>query len=167
MTGLTTLGTFHTAIGVVSLITGAVCLVRDKEISPRNRTGQIYVATTVIACLTGFGIFQHGGFGKPHALGIITLLVFGIAAMAGARRMFGSAAAKVQVVCYSATYLFNWIPTITETSTRLPPSAPLVTDRDGPELQAAAGVLFLLFLIGAALQLRRMSTKQRAASTSG
>jgi hypothetical protein len=37
--------------------------------------------------------------------------------------------------------------------------APLVTNRDGPELQVAAGVLFLAFLLGATLQVRRLRTR--------
>jgi len=36
---------------------------------------------TAITSPTGFGIFQHGGFGKPHVLGIVTLLVLAIAAV--------------------------------------------------------------------------------------
>ncbi len=34
---------------------------------------------TILTCVTGFGIFQHGGFGKAHMLGIITLVVLAIA----------------------------------------------------------------------------------------
>src|SRR2546427_11851731 len=66
---LTPLGTFHTAISLIAVVAGVIACVRDKEISPKNLVGRIYVTTTVITCLTGFGIFQHGGFGKPHVLG--------------------------------------------------------------------------------------------------
>jgi hypothetical protein len=48
------------------------------------------------------------------------------------------------------------IPGITETATRLPRGAPLVANADAPELQRAAGVLFVLFLIGATLQVLRL-----------
>jgi uncharacterized membrane protein len=75
MTGLTPLGIFHTAISLVALGSGAIALVRDKKIIWDNRVGKIYVIMTFITCVSGFGIFQHGGFGKPHVLGIITLLV--------------------------------------------------------------------------------------------
>jgi uncharacterized membrane protein len=89
MFGLTNLGLIHTAISVVALATGAAALVRDKEITSRNGLGQIYLWTTVITCLTGFGIFQHGGFGKPHMLGVLTLLVLGAAAVAERTGLFG------------------------------------------------------------------------------
>ncbi len=61
MFGLTQLGMIHTAISLVAVAAGLIALVRDKEISPRNMLGKVYVITTVLVCLTGFGIFQHGG----------------------------------------------------------------------------------------------------------
>jgi uncharacterized membrane protein len=156
MLGLTSLGIVHTAISLVALGAGIVALVRDKEITSRNGLGKLYIWTTVLTCLTGFPIMQHGGFGKPHALGIITLLVLVVATLAGKGKLFGRASRYVEVVSYSVTFFFHWIPTLVETTTRLPVGKPLIADRDGPELQAATGVLFLLFLIGAALQVRRM-----------
>jgi uncharacterized membrane protein len=140
--GLTTLGIVHTVISLVAVAAGLIALIRDREISSQNRTGKIYVITTILTCLTGFGIFQHGGFGKPHVLGIITLLVLGVAAMAEKSRFFGRLSRYVAVVSYSATFFFHMIPAVTETTTRLPVGHPLVADRDGPELQAAAASCF-------------------------
>ena len=82
--------------------------------------GKVYIVTTVLTCLTGFGIFQHGGFGKPHMLGIITLVVLGVAWLAGYTGVFGRLAPYIETVSYSATFLFHMIPGITETTTRLP-----------------------------------------------
>jgi len=155
MLGLTPLGVVHTVISLVALGAGGVALVRGREISPKNVAGKIYIWTTVLTCLTGFPIMQHGGFGKPHALGVITLLVLVVAAVAGKGRL-GRVSRYVEVVSYSATFFFHLIPTVVETTTRLPVGAPWITNRDGPEIQAATGVLFLLFLIGAALQVRRL-----------
>jgi len=154
--GLTSLGIFHTAISLIALVAGLIALIRDREISPTNRIGKIYIVTTVVTCVTGFGIFQHGGFGKAHALGIITLAVLGVAAVAGKTRGFGRASRYVETICYSATFFFHMIPVVTETATRLPAGAPLVNDAEAPALQAANGVLFLLFLIGAAMQVVRL-----------
>jgi len=164
MLGLTTLGTFHTAIALIALGAGFVALFRYKEISLRTMAGQIYVLTTVIVCLTGFGIFQHGGFGKPHILGIITLAVLAIAAIAGYTRLFGRLSPYVETVSYSATLFFHMIPTITEGSNRLPPVAPLLTSPEAPELQTATAVLFVVFLIGATLQVLRIRAAHRRGS---
>jgi uncharacterized membrane protein len=156
MFGLSSLGLVHTVISLVAVAAGLIALVRDKQIVSGNRLGRIYLITTVLTCLTGFGIFAHGGFGKPHALGVLTLIVLAIGYAAGRYGMFGSKAPYVEVVSYSATFLFHWIPAITETTTRLPLGAPLLASAEAPELQTAAGVLFLLFLIGAFLQVRRL-----------
>jgi uncharacterized membrane protein len=156
MPGLTPLGVLHTAISLIAVIAGFIALFCDKEISPRNTLGKIYVITTIITCLTGFGIFQHGGFGKAHVLGIVTLVVLAVAVVAGKTNMFGSASRYVETVSYSATFLFHLIPGITETTTRLPLGAPLLDSPEAPQLQAATGMLFLLFLIGATKQVVRL-----------
>jgi uncharacterized membrane protein len=154
--GLTYLGIFHTAVSIVAVIAGLIALVRDKQITLGNDIGKLYVITTVITCVTGFGIFQHGGFGKPHMLGIITLVVLAVAYAAGTTQWFGRASKYIEVVSYSLTFLFHWIPAITETSTRLPIGAPLLSSPDAPELQKATAVLLVLFVIGAALQIIRL-----------
>jgi uncharacterized membrane protein len=156
MLGLTTLGLIHTAISLIALAAGAAALVRDKEISPRNRLGQVYLWATVITCLTGFGIFEHGGFGAPHALGVLTLLVLGVAALAERTGLFGRAAVYVATLSYSLSFFFHFIPGATETFTRLPAGAPLFSSPEDPALQKVVGAMFLVFLVGAALQVRRL-----------
>jgi len=156
MPGLTPLGTFHTAISLIAVGSGLVALVRDKAIFPKTQVGRIYVITTVITCVTGFGIFAHGTFGAPHVLGVITLAVLGLAAVAGNSRLFGRVAPYVETISYSATFLFHMIPAIAETSTRLPVGAPLLASAEAPALQAANAVMFVAFLIGAALQARHI-----------
>ena len=165
MLGLTTLGIFHTAISLIAVAAGLIALVRDRQISPRNRLGKVYVIMTVITCVTGFGIFQHGGFGAPHALGIVTLVVLGVAGLAGSTRLFGSAAPYVETVSYSATFFFHMIPGVTETFTRLPLGAPLFAGPEDPDLQKVIGVLFALFMIGAAVQVRRLRSTLQPAAT--
>jgi uncharacterized membrane protein len=107
MFGLTQLGIVHTAISLIAVVAGLVALVRDRKISPRNLLGKLYVIATILTCLTGFGIFQHGGFNKAHVLGIITLVVLGIAAVAGYSNLFGRFSRYVETVSYSATFLFH------------------------------------------------------------
>ncbi|MDP3798015.1 MAG: hypothetical protein Q8R06_12835 [Polaromonas sp.] len=162
MLGLTPLGAIHTAISLVAVAAGAMAFFRDKEILARSTLGKVYVVTTILTCLTGFGIFQHGGFGKPHVLGIITLLALLLAAVAGRTQLLGRASPYVETVSYSATFLFHLIPAITETSTRLPLGAPLLANAEAPELKVATGVLLVLFLIGATLQVRRLHSRNAA-----
>jgi hypothetical protein len=110
--------------------------------------------------VTGFGIFQHGGFGRPHVLGIITLVVLAIAWLARRPSPFGRASPYVETIGYSLTFFFHMIPGVTETTTRLPLGAPLLPNADAPQLQAAVGVMFVIFLIGAALQVRALRAQR-------
>jgi uncharacterized membrane protein len=163
MYGLTSLGIVHTAISLIAVAAGLIALVRDGRITGADALGKTYVWTTVLTCLTGFGIFQHGGFGKPHMLGILTLLVLAVAAVAARTSLFGRASRYVETVSYSATFLFHLIPAITETTTRLPLGAPLLPNADAPQLQTATACLGVLFLIGATLQVLKLRKTGAAA----
>ncbi|HSI46643.1 MAG TPA: hypothetical protein VLA61_00065 [Ideonella sp.] len=161
MFGLTSIGVVHTAISLVALVTGVWALARDREISPRSGLGRTYLWTTIFTCLTGFFIFQHGGFGKPHALGIITLLVLALATVAGRTTLLGRSSRYVETISYSLTLFFHFVPGLTETFTRLPAGSPVFSSPDDPGLQKVVGVFFLAFLVIATLQVRRL----RAASS--
>src|SRR5262245_63237488 len=107
MFGLTQLGVVHTAISLVAVAAGAIALVRDRQITLDGTLGRVYFVATALTALTGFGIFQHGGFGKPHVLGVLTLVVLAIALAARRSSVFGRASHAVEVVSYSATFLFH------------------------------------------------------------
>ena len=154
MFGLTTLGTLHTAISLVAIVAGAWALARDKEIVPRNRLGQLYLAMTVITAATGLMIFEHGGFRVGHAFSILTLVVVAIGTVAALTPFFGRASRYVQAAFYSSTMLIHLITGSAETLTRLPPGAPLVTAANASIFKEIIGALVLLFLVGIAFQFR-------------
>jgi uncharacterized membrane protein len=163
--GLTSLGVFHTILSLLAVVAGAYALIHDRKISWNDTVGKVYIIITVIVCISGFGIFQHGGFGKPHALGVITLIVICIAFAAGNKtKAFGWISPYVETVCYSMTFFFHVVPGITETATRLPYGAPFAESPEDPTIQMAIGVCFILFLIGAIIQVRslRAQLKTRA-----
>ncbi|SDH16733.1 MULTISPECIES: hypothetical protein [unclassified Duganella] len=153
--GLTYLGVIHTLVSLVAVFAALLSFGRHKGIVPGNTLGKLYIWTTVLTCVSGFGIFQHGGFGKPHVLGIVTLLVLGLAWLADQRK-FGAKSAAVSTVSYSLTFFFHMIPAVTETTTRLPYGNPWLPSHEAPELKTITGVMFLLLVVGVALQLRRL-----------
>lgn len=152
MFGLTSLGIIHTAISLVAVVTGIIILVREHRIRYATGAGRLYFHATVLTCLTSLGIYQHGGFGKPHVLALITLLTLAIARVAITKAWFGRRSAVVEMLAYSATMLFHFIPALTETGTRLPFGAPFFANADDPLLKALTGGLVLVFLVGATLQ---------------
>lgn len=156
MFGLTPLGTLHTAISLVALAAGVIALSRNRAISSRGVADQVFIGGTILSCLSGLGIFQHGGFGNPHVLAILTLVVLGIALIAERAAIFGGVSRYVATVGYSLAFFFHFIPGTVETLTRLPAGAPYLANPDDPKAQPIIGFFFLLFLVGATLQVRRM-----------
>jgi uncharacterized membrane protein len=151
--GLTYLGVAHTLISLVALSAGLIALVNHREISSKNAIGKLYMLTTFLTCLSGFGIYQHGGFGNAHILGIITLVVLGLAWFAEqANKPLGKWSPTIAMLSFSLTFLFHWIPAFTETFTRLPAGAPLAKSVDDPLIKTTIGICFIIFLLGAMLQ---------------
>lgn len=152
------LGIFHTALGLLALGSGIAAYALHRNISPRSKAGLLYLATTLVVCLTGFGLFAHGGFGKPHALAVLTLAVLALAFAAGSLGWFGAAGRKIETIGYSFTFFLHFIPGITETFTRVPAGNPVFDSPESPALLAIAGVLFLFFLAGARYQLKALDS---------
>jgi uncharacterized membrane protein len=155
MSALTPLGIVHTAISLVAVASGIAALARDRRISPDTRLGQVYLWATVLTCVTGFGIFQHGGFGKPHALGILTLVLLGAAFLAPRVLFFGRHALSIATAIWSFTFFLHLVPGVTETSTRLPVDAPFFPNADDPTLAKVITGVAVVALALIVLQWRR------------
>ena len=156
MFGITPFGMFHTVIALIAVAAGFTALAKYREIGMATVSGRTYVLLTIVTCVTGLFIFRHGTFGIPHALAVLTLIVLFLAIAAEKRAAFGRLSRYVAVVGYSATLFFHMIPGFTETATRIPEGAPLASGPDDPGLRAAVGAAFIVFLIGAALQVCRI-----------
>jgi uncharacterized membrane protein len=148
------LGWFHTAMGIIALVSGGFTLARFREISPQTRSGQIYLATTLITAGTALAIFQRGEFGPGHALAVMTLLALAVGTLAAKTKLFGQLSRYVQAVSYSATLLFHCIPAVTDGLMRLPVGDPVLTSIEDPILKMCYLCLLVLFLVGIGLQLR-------------
>lgn len=162
MFGLTQLGVVHTLISLVAVAAGIAAFVRHGSISLRTGAGKAYALMTVLTCLTGFPIFQHGGFGPPHAVGVLTLVVLAFAVGLEKRAFLGAASPVIETVSYTATFFFHMIPAVNETTTRLPPSAPLASGPEDPLVLGLVGLAFVGFVIGATVQVARLRALRRA-----
>jgi uncharacterized membrane protein len=151
---LTPLGTVHTLLSLVAVVAALAALVRDGGVAPRSRIGRVYIWSLVATCLTGLPIFRHGTIGPPHIIGVLTLAAFAVAFAAG-KGALGRASARVEAISYWVTLLLLGVATVTETLTRLPPSAPLVASPDAGVLKVLDLGLLVLFVIGLTRQIRR------------
>lgn len=154
MPEITPFGWFHTAMGVIALLSGAYTLIRYKEIVPRNRSAQVYLLTTLVTAATALAIFRHGGFGPAHGLAVMTLGALVVGMLAAKTLLFGRFSRYVQAFGFSATLLFHCIPAVTDGLMRLPVGDPVVTSLDDPLLRTCYLLILLLFAIGIVLQMR-------------
>jgi uncharacterized membrane protein len=141
-------------MGLIALLSGGFTLARFKEISPRTRSGQIYLATTLITASTALAIFQHGEFGPGHVLAVMTFVALAVGTLAATTQILGKASRYVQAVSYSATLLFHCLPAVTDGLLRLPVGDPVLTSIEDPILKKCFLGLFVLYLVGVSLQLR-------------
>ena len=162
MPEMTPLGWFHTAMGIIALVSGAITLIKYKEITLQTLSGQIYLATTLITAGTALGIFQRGEFGPGHALGVMTLLALAVGTIAGATNLFGKFSRYMRALSYSATLLFHCLPAVTDGLLRLPVGDPVLTSIKDPVLKMCYLALLILFLIGITLQFRWINRSEKA-----
>jgi uncharacterized membrane protein len=161
MPEITALGWFHTAMGIVALVSGAYTLARFREIVPQNRSAQVYLVTTLVTAGTALAIFQHGGFGVAHALAVLTLAALAVGVTAATTRLFGKLSRYVQALSLSATLFFHSVPAVTDALLRLPVGNPLVTSIEDPLMTMSHLVLLLLFVLGVSVQLAWIYRQER------
>ena len=152
MPDITALGWFHTGIAIVALIAGVYSLAKFKFIKPANRSAQIYLVCTFLAAASSLFIYNQGGFGPAHILGVLTLLaLFGGFAV---RKIpfFDPIADYFEALCFSGTFLFHMIPAITDAMLRLPVGDPFATTIEDPRIMGFYLLFVVLFVIGFALQ---------------
>ena len=158
------LGWFHTAMGVIALVSGAMTLVKYKEITFETRSGQVYLAATLVTAATALGIFQHGFFGPGHALAVMTLLALIVGTVAAKTSLFGGFSRYVMAISYSGTLLFHCIPAITDGLLRLPVGDPVLKSIEDPVLKMCYLALLIAYLIGVSFQLRWIKRQASAQS---
>ena len=160
MPEITPLGWFHTATGIIALISGGYALARFKEITLQTRSGQIYLLTTLVTAVTALAIYQHGAFGPAHGLAVMTLLALATGTIAATTTLFGRLSRYVRAFSYTATLLFHGIPAVTDGLMRLPVGDPVLTSIEDPILKMCYLALLVFFLVGVSLQLRWIHRQQ-------
>lgn len=162
---LSSFGAFHTLIALVAVAFGIAALLRSGEIGTATRSGLAYVLLTAATSVTGLFIFRHGGFGPPHALAILTLLVLAVAWIAEKRASATGLARYVAVLGYSLTLFFHLIPGLTESGTRLPLGKPAFSGPEDETLKLLVGIGFVVYLVGATWQAVRIRASRRLAAS--
>lgn len=156
MLNITPFGWFHTAISLVSLFGGLYALLRYHDIRYATPLGKTYTWFTVATCITSLFLMRTGKLSEAHGLTVLTLVVLAVALLLGRHAALGSWRHVAASLAFTLTVFFHFIPGFTETLTRVPIGAPLVSGPQDPLLQKLVGATFLVFLVGMILQVRAL-----------
>jgi divalent metal cation (Fe/Co/Zn/Cd) transporter len=163
---LSPLGIFHTSISILAVLAALFALARFGKIDPKTGAGKIYIALTIIACITAFPIMKTGHFSAGHGLAVIVLLLLIVGVFAKSVGVFGRKAEYIQTIAMSATLFFSMIPATIETLTRLPISHPLAAGPNDPVAKTGLMILVLLFVVGVLYQLIKLKTRKKIVTQS-
>lgn len=158
--GLSTLGIFHTFIGVVAIFAGLVSFVRYGKIELSKLSGKIYFYFTLVSAATALGLLKHG-FNPGHILSLIIILLVAIAYFLHAKKAHSKAARHWENFCFSFSFFLSMVPTVNETLTRIPVGHPIASSPKDPIVGTTLLVVLVLFICGSVYQFIRQRKTNR------
>jgi len=150
--GLTSLGIFHTVIGIMAIVAALISIVRFGKIDLAHPAGKIYFYSTVVTALTALGISKHGGFNPGHILSLLVFALVVVAFLLSVKLKGNNRARYFENFLLSFSFFLSLLPTVNETFTRIPVGHPLAKDITDPVIGRTLLVLLILFVAGSIYQ---------------
>lgn len=150
--GLSNLGIFHTVIGIIAIIAALFAYAKYGRINLAGKSGGIYFYGTVITSVTALGLSKHGGFNPGHALAALVLVLVIAAFFLHRKKQGNNRARYFENFFLSFSFFLSMVPTVNETLTRVPLSAPLATGPTDPLIGKTLLVILVLFIAGSVYQ---------------
>lgn len=156
MPEITLLGWFHTICGILSIIIVLYVLFQYKLISFNQNLSRLYLFLTFITAFSSLLIYNQGGFGIAHILGILTLLAVLAGIFVEKTLILGWMSKYFYTLCYTSTFLFHMIPAITDGLRRLPVNDPIARSFSDPIIVNFHILFFIIYLVILFLQFRKI-----------
>ncbi len=153
--GLSKLGIFHTAIGVIAIIAAVIAFIRSRKIDLNKLPGKIYFYFTLIASLTALGLSSIKGINPGHILALLIVVLVSVAYFLYVKRPGNNRARYIETFFLSFSFFLSMIPTVNETFTRVPVGHPLAHDPQDPLIAGTLLLFFIFFIVGSVLQFRQ------------
>jgi cbb3-type cytochrome oxidase subunit 3 len=163
--GLSSLGIFHTIIGVASIVGALAGFIRYGKINLKEISGKVYFYGTLITSITALGISKHGGFNPGHAFSVFIILLVSVAYFLFFKREDRGRARYFENFLLSFSFFLSLVPTVNETFTRVPVGHPLAKNISDPIIGKTLLVLFLLFIAGSVYQYFKQKKVNKTTST--
>ena len=149
---LSSLGIFHTIIGITALVGAIIGFIKYGKINLAQLSGKVYFYATAITSLTALGISKHGGFNAGHIFSLFIIVLIAIAYFLFSNKKEVRKARYFENFLLSFSFFLSLVPTINETFTRVPLGHPLAKDIKDPIIGQTLLIIFLLFIVGSVFQ---------------
>lgn len=149
---LSNLGIFHTAIGVIAILSALLSFVQYGKINLTKVAGKIYLYGTIITSLTALGISKNGGFNAGHLFSIFILILVLLSSIISRKKRGNTKARFFENFLLSFSFFLSLVPTVNETFTRVPIGHPWAKNVTDPVIAKTLLFLFLLFIAGSIYQ---------------
>lgn len=160
MFGISTPGWVHTLSSLPAIPLAIYMFARHGRIVPRSRPGVVYFISMLIGAVTVFPIAKQP---VSFVIGTATLLFLLAGYGIGRIQSFRGAGKYLETIFLSLTAFLLFVPTVTETLTRVPNGNPLVTDLNSPILLGAQAGLLVILIIGLSAQIIHLRRQDRLA----
>lgn len=162
--GLSSLGIFHTIIGIVAIVAALTSFIKYGKINLDKLPGNLYFYTTIVTSLSALGISKHGGFNAGHVFSIFIILLVVVAYFLFSKKKASNRARYFENFLLSFSFFLSLVPTVNETFTRIPIGHPLAKDISDPIIGKMLLIFFILFIAGSVYQYikqKKVNTPQK------
>ncbi|MDY0779769.1 hypothetical protein [Tenacibaculum sp. IB213877] len=152
--GLSTLGIFHTLIGIIAIVAAIISYVKFGKINLWHTTGKIYFYFTIVTSLTSLGLLKNG-FNPGHIFALFIVILVLVAYYLYKKKLGNNKFRYFENFLLSFSFFLSWVPTINETFTRVPIGNPLAKAPTDPLIGSTLLVFFVVFIVGSFMQFRK------------
>lgn len=149
---LSNLGIFHTAFGVIAILSALLSFAQYGKINLTKVAGKIYLYCTIITSLTALGISKNGGFNAGHVFSIFIFILVLLSSVISRKKRGNTKARYFENFLLSFSFFLSLVPTVNETFTRVPIGHPWAKNVTDPVIAKTLLFLFVLFIAGSIYQ---------------
>lgn len=153
--GLSNLGIFHTAIGLMAIGAAFVSYFKYGKINLAELSGKIYYYFTLVTSLTALGLSKHGGFNPGHVFSILIIILVAVSYFLYSKKAGNNRSRYFENFFLTFSFFLSWLPTVNETLTRIPIGNPLAKAPGDPIIGKTLLIIFILFIAGYVYQFRK------------
>jgi hypothetical protein len=152
---------FHVVLSLIGILSGIVVVIAMLRVNRSPAMTALFLLTTVATSATGF-LFHFTSFGPPEIVGVISLVVLGVAILAlYTFRLAGSWRWIYVVSAVFALYL-NVFVGVVQTFQKVPYFHALAPTQTEPPFAVAQGVVLIVFVALGMAAVRKFHPGTRA-----